>query len=222
MFTQFSEAPSKLFFKASDSITAMKVKRLQKASEALVKQITLKVDYAKYNGATAPTADSAYTTLYEGKMSGEPSGGKTMLGEKAISLGKFSPGEKGRLRFSLVIPGDEITGNILTSVVGSAGEEETIENVTGANGGIAGMIDWVFVASATSDDGSMSHPVTPDTPVTPSTPTPTPPPPSPPEIPKTGDEAMPYVLAAIACAVGAFGIFAMTFRKGKQQDMAAV
>ncbi len=109
----------------------------------------------------------------------------------AIDLGTFQPGDKGTLSFELVISPD--AKGIIDNSSGTA-------KYSGFVGAVA-MVDWVFVAANTEF-------VLPDEP-----PKPTPP------VPRTGEETLPYTAAAVACGLGALGIYATAFRKRKK-DMA--
>lgn len=64
------------------------------------------------------------------------------------------------------------------------------------------LIDWVFVAAYDEDEPA---------------PTPTPPPETPP-VPKTGDAAVPYVVAAVACAVSATALFVFAFMPRRRKE----
>ena len=109
----------------------------------------------------------------------------------AIDLGTFQPGDKGTLSFELVISPD---------AKGIIDNSSGIAKYSGFVGAVA-MVDWVFVAANTEF-------VLPDEP-----PKPTPP------VPRTGEETLPYTAAAVACGLGALGIYATAFRKRKK-DMA--
>lgn len=201
-----------------------KTAEVKRRSEALVDLVELTVSYANVSG---DGTEQAKSVIYKGKMSGKNESGGTgnMRSEQyGIKLGEFAPGAKGKLYFELSIP-SSVDGVIVTEGVSGEDEEAVVKSVSGANGGVAGMVDWIFTAIANDTEPSPTDPEPTDpkptvpepadpkpTGSTATTPKPTTVPTMTQEVPKTGDEALPYALAAVACALGAFGMFVAAFR----------
>ena len=189
---------------------------LKKGSDLLTKKLNLKVDYTAADGSAA--------AVYQGPLSGTAaaSGGHTMTEYRAIDLGEFEPGEKGKLNLTLDVPMD-LKGSY------SPGTEEANAGLTRGYNGTVAMIDWIFVAELQKQEPVSSDPVSSDPvssdPVSsdpvnsgPDKPEPDKPKPKPtPDVPKTGEEAVPYMLAAAACAVGAIGMFVAAFRTNRDK-----
>lgn len=98
----------------ANGITGKSADQVKSLSEKLVKQINLKVEYTNASGAK--------TVIYDGKMGGASSNGKSML--STIKLGSYGQNASGKLDFTLDIP-------------------KTLSN--DYNGAVA-MIDWIFTA----------------------------------------------------------------------------
>lgn len=120
-----------------------------------------------------------------------PASGGTMTDAKnPIYLGKLKPGESKTYKFTLKVPtslGNEYSNSVA-------------------------MIDWVFMAVA-DDPTTTTQPTDPP----PTTTTTAPPVEDIVPTPNTGEEAIPYLIGAVACALSGFGIFSAAFRRKREE-----
>lgn len=149
-----------------------------------------------------PTTTSSTTASTEPSSDSgtPPASGGSMIDVKGIYLGKLAPGESVKFTFKLELPAT--LGNDYSNTFA--------------------MIDWVFLATMdepTQPPSSTTEPTTAPTtePTTTTTAAPTTAPPPAPDVPKTGEESIPYTVAAIACALSGFGIFTAAFGRREKQ-----
>lgn len=220
--TILSKNPDLFKYRFNGTTVTRSASQLKSLSEAITKEAKLTIymdmgtgdeadDEVIYQGrldGSSGYADGAangasLNTKYTDPDFGKPASDGTMTNAGApIYLGAIPAGIGGvSFRFELEIPAD-LDNTYRSSVV---------------------MIDWVFMAITGYEEGKAApHPDPTTTPST-TTPTPTPTPTPSPEIPipKTGDAAIPYTLASMACAMSAVVIFVLAFRTKRRDIQAA-
>ena len=211
-----SNNPDLFKYRFNGNTVTRSASQLKSLSEAITKEAKLTIymdmgtgdeadDEVIYQGqldGSSGYADGAangasLNTQYTDPDFGKPASGGTMTNAGApIYLGALPAGTGVSLRFELEVPAT-LDNTYRSSVV---------------------MIDWVFMAITGYEEGTAApHP---DPTTTPSTPTPTPTPSPDIPIPKTGDAAIPYQLASLACVLSAAVIFAIAFPTKRRDNQA--